>query len=94
MQLKPWPTDAVMIVAATPEQAKIIPGFPLIDQIACRDCMTSLIGSRRTYDAACREAKRQGIHVQYFCFECAAKYDASTHRPVDHRKRINQFASN
>lgn len=81
--LKPWPTCVVMIVAAFPDKARR-------DQMEschagkCRDCGREILYDGFTY----RRAQQYSLPIDFFCPECAVKYDMKHFSHFeDHRGR-------
>jgi hypothetical protein len=75
--LKPWPRDAVMIVAAFPDEARR-------DQMeschagTCRDCGREILYDGFSYHRAQQFTRLKANVVRpikFFCVECAVKYD-------------------
>lgn len=85
--LKPWPRDAVMIVAATPEAARR-DQMESAEPAECRDCGRRLVVDGYTLRRALTMPARRGRPVRYFCVECYGHYDVGQCNIVeDHRGR-------
>lgn len=81
-----WPVDAVMIVCATPGEARrevmesAHPG-------RCRDCGREVVYDGRTLRRAMEMPERHGRPVLLFCVACAVARDFRTITLLeDHRK--------
>lgn len=75
--LKPWPRDAVMVVAARARDARP----ELMEGVAveqCRDCRAVLHADTFTVRTAWGMPQRVGRPVLFFCPACCAGYDRST----------------
>jgi hypothetical protein len=83
--LKPWPADAIMIVAASPESANV-PAMDLPQPGQCRDCGAAVLYCSRTMARAQEvAAKTGGRPIRFFCLGCASLYDvAMCNRLIDH----------
>jgi hypothetical protein len=74
---KPWPGDAVMIIAANAGEEdpaimeRVVPA-------ACRDCGAALAADGRTLRRAEALPSRRGRPVLYFCVPCAVGYDVNS----------------
>lgn len=73
--LKPWPADAVIIVAATAgtEDQAAMRGVHVAQ---CRDCRAEVHGDAFTFKRAHTFKSRRGRPVEYLCCRCAMGYDA------------------
>jgi DNA-directed RNA polymerase subunit RPC12/RpoP len=71
---KPWPNDAVMIVAPSPEEAVIDPQEETAVD-SCRDCGARVLYRLRSVKAT---APFPGRPVRFFCIPCAVTYDRGT----------------
>ena len=70
-----WPTDAVMIVAATPDVANLPAEHRDKARLgSCRDCGRAVVYCIDTLESASK-LKRP---VKYFCQDCFLKYDVRT----------------
>ncbi len=87
--LLPWPSDALMLVCATPEEA-LTDQMDSVESGECRDCGCAVV-----FDGYCRDRLLQlpdrlkcGRPIKYFCAECATHYrlDQFDHFE-DHRGR-------
>lgn len=92
--LKPWPADAVIIVAArkgTEVRRQMSGAFSAV----CRDCGTIVRYDPRTRDAAETLPERRGRAVAFLCVECHATYDSQTiTHMVDHRPLPSALPTN
>lgn len=88
--LKPWPNDAVMVVAATPDAARR-DQMESVHPCNCRDCGKALVADGYTLRIAASPELAWGRPTKFFCVECCQKYDFSqvTHSE-DHRFRKGQ----
>lgn len=84
MDKKPWPRDAVMIVASPPEEAEI-EKMEAIWGRDCRDCGRRLWVDTKTVREVFWLPVRRGRPIKFFCPECATRYDFDT---------INHFKDN
>ena len=69
-----WPMDAVMVVASrlgTEIRDRMVD--PTI--VSCRDCDTQLCADLATIRRAASHPHRHNRPVDFFCVECAVKYD-------------------
>ncbi len=83
---KPWPSDAVMVVAATPEDA-VYSQMSSVEDCNCRDCGKALVADGYTINRASHPDLAHGRPVKFFCMECFDQYDMSTvTHHEDHRK--------
>jgi hypothetical protein len=85
LKLKPWPADAIMVVAASPETANV-PAMHSPQPGRCRDCGAAVLYCSRTMGRAQEvAAKTGGRPVLFFCMGCAKLYDVTTcNLLVDH----------
>lgn len=89
--LKPWPSDAVIIVAA-PSAESIVgnmrgPAFKCL----CRDCGEELLADSFSRDAALAMPERMGRPVAHICIRCCVTYDRSSiQKLIDHRRPVSQ----
>lgn len=82
--LKPWPSDAVMIVAAD-AGTEIRANMDGVVKAECRDCGAELAADTYTVNAANALPIRRGRPVMFFCSRCCVKYDfASITHMHDH----------
>lgn len=84
--LKPWPTDAVVIVAATPMTVKVagLRGF-IVDQ-QCSDCQCRLAVDNFSIRKAWEMPERQARPLRFLCVGCCQHYDRSTiQKLIDNR---------
>ena len=85
---KPWPSDAVMIVAANLGEEK----RECMDSVVagtCRDCGCPLGVDSWTIARAQALPSRHGRPVLYFCVACATLYDFNSINVFeDHRGRL------
>lgn len=86
LQPKPWPSDAVMIVAANDGEENRANMRGVVLHCGCRDCGQALAVDSYCIDQATHMPERLGRPVSFFCIPCATRYDANsiTHF-VDHR---------
>lgn len=76
---KPWPSDAVVIVAETRARVRLdlIQGEPI--PCSCLECGAALTGDTHTRDRAMALQSRTGRPVKYLCVHCATQvYDMGT----------------
>lgn len=71
---KPWPADAVMVVAARAGQENRA-AMSGADPAVCRDCEAALRFDPQTTAAALLMPERNGRPVRFFCPPCAMTYD-------------------
>lgn len=88
--LKPWPRDAVMIVAANAGQERR-EQMEAVHVCRCRDCGAVLHADTFTLRTAEQfpEVVRRGRPVMFFCLACHRSYAPPSHSPgasvtVDH----------
>lgn len=74
---KPWPADAVMIVACRRGMENRAAMQGCLDA-TCRDCNTDLVADTRTFRAAMTMPERKDRPVMFFCVECAIQYDINS----------------
>lgn len=78
--LKPWPTDAFIIVAALAGE-EIRANMPEgVLAAECRDCGRSLCASRATFRRAADDPVRMGRPLAYLCRLCVAGHGLVTVR--------------
>jgi hypothetical protein len=84
-KLKPWPSDAVMIVAASPAVANVLVMHSPQDG-QCRDCGAAVLYCSRSMSRAREVAARTGGRpVRFFCIDCAKLHDVSQcNRLINH----------
>lgn len=75
--LKEWPNDALIIVAASPEDACFPLGVTPMRR-TCRDCGTALSTCPSTYRRAMSDPDRRERPIAYLCVDCVAQYDRAT----------------
>ena len=73
----PWPRDAVIIVCATPEEARR-DEMESVNPGKCRDCGRAIVYDGYTYRRALRGDVRRGRPIQFLCVTCATRYDSAT----------------
>jgi len=82
---KPWPSDAVMVVAATPEAA-LREQMDSVHPCACRDCGKALVADGFTLRRARIPQIACGRPTKFFCIECFGNYDFfQVNHVEDHR---------
>lgn len=86
-KLLPWPSDAIMIVAANDgEENRAV--MEAVSHVACRVCGQPLAADTRTIRVADLSPLRNGRPVLFFCVPCSQMHDLSqTTHFVDHRSR-------
>ncbi len=74
-ELKPWPTDAVVIVCARPDEflPEQIRGRPIDGR--CADCGQTIKADSWTIDRAVALPQRCERPLRFMCIECFALYD-------------------
>lgn len=72
--VKPWPTDAVIVVAAIAGQ-EIREHMEGVLVRNCSDCGQVLHADTRTARAAEELPSRHNRPIEYLCVECAVTYD-------------------
>ncbi len=85
-QLKPWPHDAVMIVASPTAEVNYagIKADPMPG--TCRDCGAEVIYDSWTFEVAENLPSRLGRPILFFCVNCCLNYDRGTITELyDHR---------
>jgi hypothetical protein len=75
--LKPWPIDCVILVAATPATVNVRGIRGRIIDRSCQDCTTRLAVDSQGLKDAIELPQRQGRPVKIICVECCLKYDRS-----------------
>lgn len=75
--LKPWPADALIIVAPSPPEAVRDPAFPAVPGL-CRDCCRAVLVRLDSIARAAAMPERKGRPIEFFCVKCAAGYDGRT----------------
>jgi hypothetical protein len=84
---RPWPSDAVIIVCASPEDANRS-NMSSIQSGKCRDCGDDILVDGKSIDSGMRMNERCGRPVEFLCVDCAVEYDMHTiEKLVDHRKK-------
>ena len=84
IELKPWPRDVVLVVAATAETVKVdkMRGCP--ERVECRDCGVDLVGD--SWSSFRAKELANGRPVLHLCSSCLSDYDPNTVDTVeDHR---------
>lgn len=82
---KPWPSDAIMIVAASAGE-EIRENMESVVRTWCRDCGRLLHADSRCIREAGELDCRDGRPIKFFCVECCVKYDVnSVHKFLDMR---------
>jgi hypothetical protein len=83
--LKTWPCDAVILVCATPSEARIeLMGAAIFGH--CRDCGRGILCSERSHGLAMASPLRYDRPIDFLCVECCVQYDIRTmDRLIDHR---------
>lgn len=71
---KPWPADAVMIIAAV-KGRELRFNMESVVPAKCRDCGTDLAADSFSIRTAQNLPSRRGRPIKYFCIECCCKYD-------------------
>lgn len=73
--MKPWPIDAVMIVAAVEAEFNVsqIRGVPV--ECECRECGAALLADSWSVARAEAMPERRGRPVRFYCIDCACKHD-------------------
>jgi hypothetical protein len=80
-----WPGDAVLVVCATPEEARHADD-EVVHMGICRDCRCLVAYGQRTLARALAMPERKGRPVEFFCVACAVQYDfRSIDLVEDHR---------
>lgn len=74
--MKPWPNDAVMIVAAIAGE-EIRKNMETPTPVMCRVCGRDLMACSYTIRFAEGLPVRRGRPIKFFCTECAAQHDPS-----------------
>ena len=74
---KTWPSDAVMIVCATPEETTIPAGAPRGAAI-CRTCGEMVVFAPETLLAASKHPDRFRRPIDFFCVNCAILHNPET----------------
>lgn len=74
---KPWPADAVMIIAAVAGQERR-ENMQTVVEVACRDCHRDLAACSYTIAQAEAMPERRGRPVKFFCPACAVGYDVQS----------------
>lgn len=72
--VKPWPKDALMIVAANKGE-ELRERMQEVTDASCRLCQAALAVDAATILAAQNLPSRHGRPVQFFCIPCAAEHD-------------------
>lgn len=75
--LKPWPGDAIMIIAADFGTENRV-NMEAVIFTHCRDCEQALAADLRTLRVAETHPVRKGRPVKFFCVRCCVKYDPTT----------------
>jgi hypothetical protein len=77
LKREPWPSDAVMIVAADAgkENRAKMQG---VHKCRCRDCSQELHADTKTLQTAEQVPERRDRPVLFFCWECYQAYDLNT----------------
>lgn len=84
--LKPWPQDSVVIVAATPMTVNVA-GIReyIVDQI-CSDCRCRLAVDNYSIRVAMEMPERQRRPLKFICVPCCTQYDRSSiEKLIDNR---------
>jgi len=71
--MKPWPSDAVIIVAARAGEQR--PGVRTPFRRRCRDCGAVVVCSHGGISAAANTPSRRGRPIAFFCPDCTVTYD-------------------
>ncbi len=74
MTRRKWPTDAVMIVCATPNAAAR-DRMESVHRCRCRDCGRDLVVDGATLRRAEQDDSTRGRPIKYFCRECLLNYE-------------------
>lgn len=72
-KLKPWPSDAVMIVAPSPALA-VRSMMESVNPGECRDCGAAIVYCGFTFRRV--ELLSRGRPIKFFCIACCKNYDA------------------
>lgn len=72
--LKPWPSDAYMVVGPNTGSEVRDPAEPVTLRM-CRECGEQLTVRLSTIAAAESDQARMGRHVNFFCVACAVKHE-------------------
>lgn len=78
--LKPWPRDAVMVIAADAGAADL-PKMEGIEFAECRDCGAKLHADTKTVRRAFELPARKGRPIKFFCCRCLPFYDLGSVSP-------------
>lgn len=86
MSLKPWPRDAVMIIAANRGEEKREHMDAQV-HVVCRDCGKELAADSYTIATAAGLESRRGRPIAFLCTKCLLQHDANVDELHDHRGR-------
>lgn len=87
--LKPWPSDAVMIVASlTGEERR--ENMDGIHEAVCRGCFRSLHADTHTVRLAEQHPLRHSRPVKFFCIECCLKHRRADYLTDDRGHKARQ----
>ena len=75
--LRPWPSDVVQIVAATPATVNVRGIRGKITDGSCADCDARLAYDSKSIEDALALPQRQGRPLRFICVQCCLKYDRS-----------------
>ena len=77
MTKKPWPADALIVVASVAGQEKREQMESVVHK-TCRDCDAVLAADSFTIRRAENHPQRYGRQVQFLCVPCSVRYDVNT----------------
>jgi hypothetical protein len=85
--MKPWPSDAVIIICSEPHEAKT-EKMESVNPGVCRDCGRTVVYDGWSMRRASQPEFTRGRPVELLCIPCCVTYDAQsiTHFE-DHRRR-------
>ena len=84
-ELIPWPSDAIMLVCASPAGARR-EFMESVNDGRCRHCDAAIVYDGRSMRRASEIAKRSGSRpVKFFCLPCSELHDVTQcNRVIDH----------
>jgi hypothetical protein len=94
---KPWPTDAVIIVASLTGNERR-ENMQAVVRCICRDCYRLLSADSHTIGEAAMLPSRRDRPVDFICPDCFTKYDHGsitiTVDDRDHKKGVDPLCHN
>lgn len=88
MQKRPWPSEALIIVASN-RGKEIRANMESVVHVNCRDCQNELAADSHTIRRAEELPIRYGRPIEYLCLACASQNYEMPDTIIDDRRREN-----